>query len=227
MSKKFVPTESNIQELLKNLGTDQKPYPKELLNARRAAYVSQLTSVISSGPRFGNGQGQSSPPQSVAPMTPMMKAVLTALVVANVALATYLSVFVYENWDRVQELLFGVPSVSSTSPSPPEILTEAPELEPPLEVSVSPEEAVVPSETPEPTGLPENVQPLGGDSVDNPQVDPSNPELSTPEPGGDNSGLHLGQTPHGPDDPPGQDNNSSGQNDQKNNQGNQDKNKNK
>ena len=131
MSKKFVPTEKNIQKLLKNLSADKKPYPKNLLDSRRSAYLSQVTSVVSSGPHLkkGNGKGQGGSPHAAAPMTPLMKVVLTALVAANVALATYLAVYVYENWDRVQELLFGAPSVSETSPAPPEILTQAPELE--------------------------------------------------------------------------------------------------
>ena len=200
MSKKFVPTEKNIQNLLKNLSADKKPYPKKLLDSRRAAYLSQVTSVVSSGPHLkkGNGKGQGGSPHAAAPMTPLMKVVLTALVAANVALATYLAVTVYENWDRVQELLFGAPSVSETSPAPLEMLNQAPEWKRHPK-AVSPEGTVTPVSTPEPTSLSDDLQPSGSDTVDSPQV-------STPEPDGKNNpGKHLGQTPHTPDDPPGQD----------------------
>lgn len=212
MSTEFVPTENNIQELLKKLGADQKPYPKELLDSRRSAYVKQVTSVISSGPHFGNGQGQGTPAQGAAPMTSMMKAVLTVLVVANVALATYLSMLVYENWDKVQELLFGVPAVSETSPVLPEILTEATEPGSSPEIAVPPESIVSPVGTPVPTDLSGAPQTIDGEgAVDSQQVDPSEQIEGTPDPNNDDSGLHLGQTPHGPDDPPSQDSNSPSQ----------------
>ena len=94
---------------------------------------------------------------------------------------------------------------------------EVPESEITPEITIPPDGIVVPVSTPEPTSLSENPQPLEGDSVDNPQV-------GTPEPNGDDPGLHLGQTPHSPDTPPGQD---SQENTQNNTQGNQDKNKDK
>ena len=201
MSKKFVPAEKNIQKLLKNLSADKKAYPKDLLSARRAAYLSQVTSVAGSGPhpQKGNGKGQGGSPHAAAPMTPLMKVVLTALIAANVALATYMGVYVYENWDRVQALLSGRPSLSETSPGPHEVLNQAPELEPTPEIAISPEGMVVPSSTPAPTSLSDDPQPSGSDS--------SEPD-STPEPDGkDQPGKHLGQTPHGSDDPPGQSDN--------------------
>ena len=119
MSNNFVPTESNIEKVLKKLGTEKKPYPKSLLSARRTAYLSQVTLVVSGGPHIkkGNGQGQSGPSHGAAPMTPLMKAVLTILVAANLALVSYLAVSLYENWDRVQEMVFGAPSVVETSPA--------------------------------------------------------------------------------------------------------------
>jgi len=191
-------TEKNIEQLLKKLSADKKPYPKNLLATRRAAYLSQVTAVVSSGPQLKKGNGQGGSPHASAPMTPLMKVVLTALVAANVALATYLAVYVYDNWDRVQELLFGAPSMSETSPAPLEIVTQAPELETTPEIAVPPEETVAPVSTPEPTSLSEDSQPSGIDSADSPQV-------STAEPDGkDQPGLHLGQTPHTPSDPPGQ-----------------------
>ena len=197
MRKKFVPTERNIQKLLKNLSADKKSYPKELLDSRRAAYLAQVTSVAGSGPRpkKGNGKGQGSSPHSAAPMTPLMKVVLTALVAGNVALATYMAAYVYENWDRVQALLSGRPVLSEASPVPPEVLNQAPELETTPEIAVPPEETVVPGSTPAPTSLSDDHQPSGNDSPDSPQV-------STPEP--DQPGKHLGQTPHSPKEPPGQ-----------------------
>lgn len=199
MSKKFVPTERNIQNLLNNLSADKKSYPKHLLDARRAAYLSQVTSVVGGGPRpqKGNGKGQGGSPHSAAPMTPLMKAVLTVLVAANIALATYMAVYVYENWDRVQVLLSGRPVLREASPVPPEVLNQSPELDNTPEIVVSPEGTDVPSSTPAPTSLSDDSSPLGSDG-------PSEPD-GTPEPDGkDQPGKHLGQTPHGPDDPPGQ-----------------------
>jgi hypothetical protein len=228
VSNKFVPTERNLQNLLMNLGADQKPYPKNLMDNRRTAYLSQVTAVISSGPhpKQGNGQGHGGAPHGAAPMTPVMKVVLTTLVAANVVLATYLSMVAYENWDKVQEFLFGIPATSETS-SAPEILTQSPELEMTPEITVPPEITVSPIATPEPTDLSDNSQTSGEDSVDN--NNPSGLEVGTPEPTGDDSpGLHLGQTPHSPDTPPGQSNqNSSQDNTKDNNQDNQDKNKDK
>ena len=212
MSKKFAPTERNIQKLLKKLSADKKSYPKELLDSRRAAYLAQVTSVAGSGPRpkKGNGKGQGGSPHSAAPMTPLMKVVLTALVAANVALATFMAVYVYENWDRVQALLSGRPVLSETSPVPPEVLNQAPELDNTPEIAAPPDETVAPGSTPEPTSLSDDPQPSENDSSDSPQV-------GTPEPEGeDKPGKHLGQTPHSPGDPPGQ-------NDQDNDQDDQDK----
>ncbi len=150
MSKKFNPTEKNIQNLLKDLSADQKPYPKDLLNSRRAAYLSQVTSVASAGPQLKKGKGQGGSPNA-APMTPLMKVVLTALIAANVALAGYLATVAYENWDKIQELLFGTPSVSDTSPAPLDAPTQPPQLEMTPEATISPEGSVTPVSTPEPT----------------------------------------------------------------------------
>jgi hypothetical protein len=216
VSKRFVPTERNIQKLLTNMGADQKPYPKYLMDNRRAAYLTQVSAVVGSGlhPGQGSGQGPSGVSHGAAPMTPLMKAVLTTLVAANVVLATYLSVVAYENWDKLQELLFGGPAISETSS--PEILTQSPELEMTPEITEPPEVTVSPIATPEPTDLSNDSQSSGGDSSDNGGV------VGTPEPNSDdNPGLHLGQTPHSPDTPPGQGNQD---NTQDNNKGNQDKN---
>lgn len=213
-------TEKNIEQLLKKLSTDKRPYPKDLLDSRRAAYLSQVTSVVSSGllTTEGSGRGQGGSPPTSAPMTPFMKVVLATLVAANVALASYLAFSVYENWDKVQESLFGGSSISYPSPISPEV--QAPELETTPEVAIPPAETVAPISTPEPTS------PSGGTAADSLQVDPSETEASTPEPDEkDNSGQHLGQTPHGPGDPPGQDN--SQDNTQDDGKGNQDDNKDK
>ena len=195
-------TEKNIEQLLKKLGADKKPYPKDLLDARRTAYLSQVTLLASGGPHIkqGNRQGQGGSPPTSAPMTPLMRIVLATLVAANVALAAYLAVSFYENWDKVQELLFGVPAVSETSPISPEALDQAPELETTPEIASPPEGTVVPISTPEPTSSPADAT-----AADGQQTGPSEPEASTPEPK-DDPGKHLGQTPHGPGDPPGQDN---------------------
>jgi hypothetical protein len=220
VSKKFVPTEKNIQKLLKNLSADKKSYPKDLLDARRAAYLARVTSVVSSGPhpKKGNGKGQGGAPHAAAPMTPLMKVVLTALIAANVALATYMAIYVYEHWDEVQALLSGRPSLSETFPVPPEIPTQAPELETTPEIAIPPEGTVAPDATPEPTSLSDDPQPSGNGSADSPQGESSKPD-STPEPDGkDNPGKRLGHTPHGPGDPPGQ-------NDQDNDQDDPDKDK--
>lgn len=104
MSKKFDPTEKNIKNLLKGLSADQKPYPKDLLNSRRAAFMSQVSSISGTGPQLKKGQGQGGSPNA-APMTPLKKVVLTALIAAIVALTAYLAVTAYEKWDMIQELL--------------------------------------------------------------------------------------------------------------------------
>jgi len=217
VSKKFVPTESNIQKLLKNLSADKKSYPKDMLDTRRAAYLAQVTSVAGSGlhPKKGNGRGQGSSPHSAAPMTPLMKVVLVALVAANVALASYMAIYAYENWDRVQVLLSGKPTLSEASPVPPEIFNQAPELEATPEIAATPEGTITPGSTPAPTSLSEgDPQPSGNDTSDSPQVDSSEPD-STPEPNGkDQPGKHLGQTPHGPGDQPGQSDQDNVQDDQ-------------
>jgi len=234
VNKKFIPTETNPEKLLKDLGADKKPYPKDLLKARRATYLSQVTSVVSSAPHLtrGDGQGQSGPSPAATPMTPLMKVVLTVLIATNFALATYLAVSIYENWGKVQESLLGGPSVSEPSPISPEVLDQAPELKTTPEIAIPPAGTVAPVSTPEPT-----ISPSDATAADTPQVGQSDPEVSTPEPDGkDNSGKHLGQTPHGPGDPPGQDNQDNNQdnsqdsgqdNSQDNGQGNQNKDKDK
>ena len=213
MNKKSDPTERDIEDLLERLGADKQSYPKGMLDARRTAYLSHAAIVIGSGPHItkgkGPGQGGGSSPTSV-PMTPIMKVVLTTLVAANVALATYLAVTAYENWDKVQEFLFGAPSVSETSPAPPEILDQATEPAATPEIAISPEETVVPTAPPEPTTLTDEPGSTGNESSDSSQV-------STPEPGGnDQSGKHLGQTPHGPGDPPSEDGSDTGNDKNKN-----------
>ena len=195
-------SENNIEQLLKELSADKKPYPKDLLNAKRASYLSQVSAVISSRPPFqkGDGQGQGGSPPPSAPMTPLMKVVLTALVAANVALAGYLAVTAYENWDKIQELLFGAPPAGETSAAPVEDLNQAPESVSTPDIIISPEGVVTPNTTPEPTSPSNDSQSSGSDSGENLQV-------GTPEPDGkDNPGKHLGQTPHSPNNPPGQDN---------------------
>jgi hypothetical protein len=214
-----IPSERMVENLLHSLGADKKPYPKSLLDARHAAYLSQVTLVVSSGLRpqkgtKGQGRSQGGASHAAAPMTPVMKAVLTALVAGNIALAAYLGVLVYENWDKVQALLLGVPIVSETSPAPLELSTQPPAPDSTPEIATAPEISVDPASTPAPESPPEDAQPSESDSVDSPQVGPSAPEVSTPEPPAkDNPGLHLGQTPHGPDEPPGQDQNNDPGND--------------
>ncbi|MBN1451850.1 MAG: hypothetical protein JW963_12610 [Anaerolineales bacterium] len=203
MNNQSIPSESTIVNLLKNLSADKKPYPQGLLEARRVAYLSQVTLLAGSGLHLqkGNGRGQGGPSHAAAPMTPIMKVMLTALLAGNIALAAYLGVMVYENWDKVQALLFGAPIASETSPAPPELSTQPPAPDSTPEIATTPGSTDVPASTPEPGSPPEEPQPAEGNSVDN-------PEVSTPEPPvKDKPGLHLGQTPHSPDEPPGQDTN--------------------
>jgi hypothetical protein len=190
-------SEKSIEELLKNLGAERQPYPKDLLKSSRAAYLTQVSTVIGGGPfQTGSGQGQAGSPPASAPMTPLMKVILTALVAANVALATYLAVTAYENWDKIQAL-FGTPAAGETSPAPVENIQEPNPVSSP-EITISPEGVVTPEATPEPTSPSNDPGSPGGNAEDNLQV-------GTPEPDGkDNPGKHLGQTPHTPDDPPGQ-----------------------
>jgi hypothetical protein len=218
VNNQSIPSERMIENLLHTLSADKKPYPKSLLEARRAAYLSQMTLLVGSGlhPKKGKGQGRGSPSHAVAPMTPVMKVVLTVLVAGNIALATYLGVLVYENWDKVQALLVGVPIASETSPASLEVSTQPPAPDSTPEIATEPEISVDPASTPAPESPLEEPQPADGNSVDN-------PEVSTPEPPAkDKPGLHLGQTPHGPDEPPGQD-----QNNDQGNDNNKDKDKDK
>jgi len=210
VSNGIASTEKDVIKLLTAMGADKRPYPENLFATRRAAYIAQVTTLVGSGLHLRNGGRHlhSGPTPGSVPMTPVMKVVLTALIAGNIVLATYLAVSLYDNWDKVQGLLFGAPLVSETSPAPYIEPIQEPEID------VSPESSAVPEVTPQPTNPPENVSPSGGNAPDNQQE-------STPEPNGDDKpGLHLGQTPHGPDKPPGQDN-------QDSNQGNQDKNKDK
>jgi hypothetical protein len=202
-------SEKTIENLLRTLSAEKKPYPRSLLDGRRAIYMSQVLSVVSGGPHLtkGGGHGQGGSHAASAPMTPLMKVVLIVLIAGNIAMAAYLGVSVYENWDKVQAWLSGGASVSETSPAPLGVSTEAPAIT--TEIVVSPEGTIVPASTPEPNNL------SGSDSS-------TNPEVSTPDP--NKPGLHLGQTPHGPDQPPSSNNQDNSQN---NNQGNQDKNKEK
>ena len=226
MNKKIVFAERNLEELLKNLSADKKSYPNELLKVRRASYLSQVTSVVGGGPHLkgGNGKGQSgSPPSAVAPMTPLMKAVLTLLVAANVALASYLAVSIHDNWDKLMgSLSGGSPIVVETSPADFEIPTQEPASATTSESPAPPEETIVPTETPEPTNPLNGPQPSEAAVTDGPQAGASGSEVGTPDPNDkDNPGNHLGQTPHGPDNPPGQTNQDNSQNnDQGSNQGN-------
>ena len=207
MSKAFAPTEKYIETLLTKMGADVKPYPDELLAARRTAYLSQVAVLVGSGfsPTNGSGSGSSGAASVTKTMTPLMKVVLTTLIAGNIALATYLAVTVYENWDRVQEYLFGAPVVSETSAPP----IEAPVQEP--EIIISPESPLAPTSTPETTIIMEDPGQAEGDSVNSQQE-------STPIPAGDDQpGLRLGQTPHSPDTPPGQNNQNDKQGDQSEN----------
>jgi hypothetical protein len=222
-------TEKNIEQLLKKLSADKKPYPKNLLDARRASYLSQVSLVTGSGLHLkkGNGPGQGGSSTVSAPMTPLMKVILGTLIAANIALATYLGISIYENWDKVQELLLGGTSTSEISPISPEMQEQSPEVETTPEIAVPPVETAAPVSTPEPVNLSDENQSSEGDSANNPQVDSSKSEISTQEPeGSDDSGKHLGQTPHAPDNPPAnQDSQNDNQN--KNNSSNQGKDKNK
>jgi hypothetical protein len=214
VSNGIASTEKDVIKLLTAMGADKKSYPKNLFAARRAAYVLQVTALVGSGlhPRNGGRQIQGGSTPGSVPMTPLMKVVLTALIAGNIALATYLAVNLYHNWDKVQGLLFGTPLASETSQAPFIDPIQEPEFD------VSPESSVVPEVTSQPTSPLENASPSGGKAPDNQQE-------STPEPSGDDKpGLHLGQTPHGPDEPPSSNNEDNSQN---NNQGNQDKNKDK
>lgn len=209
MNKKIAFTERNIEELLKSLSADKKPYPDDLLKARRSTYLSQVTSVVSGGPHHKgeNGQGQSGSPTAAAPMTPLMKAVLTVLVAANIALASYLAVSIYDNWDKVRNSLLGDSPVVETSPDIFENPTQPPTSAITSESPAPPEETIVPNGTPEPTNPSNGPQPSKATATASPQVGSSGSEVGTPDPNDkDNSGKHLGQTPHGPDNPPGQDN---------------------
>lgn len=211
-------SERKIENLLHTLGADKKPYPRNLLEARRAAYLAQVTVLVGTGsrPNQGNEPSQGGISQAVAPMTPVMKAILTVLVAGNIALATYLGVLVYENWDKVQALLSDAPVVSETSPAPFEESAQPPVSDSAPEITTAPESTVVVDSTPAPDSPPEDTQAAGDNSGDS-------PEVSTPEPPAkDKPGLHLGQTPHAPDEPPSQDTD----NDQGNDK-NKDKDKNK
>ena len=216
MNNQSTTSERMIENLLHTLSADKKPYPQALLDARRAAYLSHVILLASSGPRPSqrNEPGQGSAAHAVAPMTPVMKAVLAVLVAGNIAVATYLGVTVYQNWDKVQALLFGVPIASETSQAPLEASTQPPAPDSTPEIVTAPENTDVPGSTPEPGTSLEEPQSAGGDSVDQ-------PEMSTPEPPAeDKPGLHLGQTPHAPDKPPGQDKNNDQGTDKNNDQGN-------
>jgi hypothetical protein len=198
-TNKIMNSGKNIERLLKELSEEKEPYPKDLLDGSRAAYLSKVSSVIGGGPQFkkGNGQGQNAPLPRSAPMTPLMKVVLTILVAANLALGFYLAVIAYENWDKIQEMLFGVPPAGETSQAPVDELDQTSESVSTPDIFITPEEGVSLDATPEPTNSSENPHSSGSDPSDNLQV-------STPEPPGkDNSGKHLGQTPHAPADPPG------------------------
>ena len=221
MNNQSIPSERMVENLLHTLGADKKPYPQGLLETRRATYLSQVTLLVGSGPRpqkgnKGNGRGQGGSSSASVPMTPLMKVVLTVLIAGNIALVTYLGVLTYENWDKVQALLFGAPTLSEASLAPPELSTQPPAPDSTPEIATAPESTVVPDSTPAPESLSEDTQPAGDNSVEN-------PEVSTPEPPAkDKPGLHLGQTPHGPDEPPSQD-----QNNDQGNDNNKDKNKDK
>jgi hypothetical protein len=213
-----------IENLLHTLSADRMTYPQGLLENRRTAYLSQVISVVSNGPRSGKrsrgqGRGQGGTSHVVAPMTPVMKAVLTILIAGNIALVSYVGILAYENWDKVQALLFGAPIASETSPPPPELSTQLPNPNTTPEISTAPENTIVPGSTLEPNTSPEEIQPTDGDSG-------NQPEVSTPEPPSENKpGLHLGQTPHPPAEPPGQDNNNDQVTDPNNGQGNNNKDK--
>ena len=110
MNNQSILPERMVENLLHTMSTDKKPYPQGLLEVRRAAYLSQVTSLAVSGLHSGKGKkmkgrGQGSAAHVAAPMTPVMKAVLAVLIAGNIALASYLGVLVYENWDKVQALL--------------------------------------------------------------------------------------------------------------------------
>ena len=228
MNKKIAFTERNIEDLLKNLSADKKPYPEHLLKARRTTYLSQVTSAVSGDPHHKgeNGQGQSGSPTAAAPMTPLMKAVLTVLVTANIALASYLAVSIYDNWDKVRSSLLGDSPVVETSPDIFEIPTQPPTSAITSESPAPLEETMVPNGTPEPTNPPNGPQSSETAATAGPQVGSSGSEVGTPDPNDkNNSGQHLGQTPHGPGNPPGQDNQDNSQNNNQDN--NKDKNKDK
>jgi len=211
VNKALAPTENDIIKLLTNMGTVNQPYPSDLLEARRSAYLTEVTALVGSGLHSLNGGGKGGiSASSSAPMTSLMKAVLTILVAGNIALATYLGIVIYQNWDKVQELLFSAPAVSELTPVPLDEPIQAPDF------IVSPESTDAPDATLEPNGSPEEAVQSEGDVVDSPLE-------STPEPE-DKPGLRLGQTPHGPDAPPGGNNQDTSED---NSQNNQDKNKNK
>ena len=219
MNNQSILSERVVKNLLHSLNADKKPYPPGLLDARRAAYLSQVISVVNSGPRSGKGskgqgRGQGGASHAAGSMTPVMKAVLTVLIAGNIVLVTYLGVLAYENWDKVQALLLGAPIASETSPASLELSTQPPAPNSTPEIATAPESTVVPGSTPEPGTSQEEPQSAEGGSG-------NQPEVSTPEPPAENKpGLHLGQTPHPQNEPPGQDKKNDQNPDNSNDQGN-------
>ena len=97
--------------------------------------------------------------------------------------------------------------MSETSLAIPEAPTQAPETNATPEITISPKITVNPISTPDPPNLSKDYHYTEDDSIDNISIGSIEPEAETPKPTDiDNSGLHLGQTSHAPDNPSGQDN---------------------
>lgn len=191
-------SDRKVIELLEELKSVEPEYPQQLLSARRADVLSQLPGIVASA-GVSTVLPKSAPPpaSAAAPMTPIMKGILVSLLATSLAVATYIGVLVYENRDLFID--HSTPTYSETAP-PTEASTASPQ-----------DPLIVGTETPivTPTAIIDLPEEAGGEGTD----------YSVTESPNDNPGLHLGETPHSPGDPPGQDNPNKDNKDTKENQG--------
>ncbi len=179
MSGIKVVSEQDVIKLLNHWKTVQQEYPLDLLVNQRVHFSEMVNARI-------HGVSVSPHHAEVADAlpTPVANSLIVVLVTTSIAISAYLGLSIYRNWDLLMDMLRGTPAPLVVPPSP--VSTPTFESTP----TETPTATATPSMTPSPTGS---------------ATEELNETDINDEPD-DDTGKHLGQTPHAPKTPPsGQD----------------------
>jgi len=187
------PNPSDIINLLSKLKASTPDYPSDMMAARKAAFLDQVSTMGFDGPGKGGGDGGSlSNSSSVfGGMSTAQGILLQAVIGVWVIAAMLTAAYVFR--DQIIDLLqdYGIVAVE---------MTQVPIIDSPVPVTGIPSPEVPPTEVASPSATAEP----GAPSVEESDSDGSSDGQDTsenPDDSDDDPGLHLGQTPGTPDTP--------------------------